>query len=39
MKYGLLVAAEVIEILERLQLARRRLIWNRFRQIAESPRR
>lgn len=37
MKYRLLVAVEVIECLESLPPARRNLIWNRLRQIAESP--
>ena len=39
MKYRLLVAIEVIEILEGLKPAKRTLIWNRLRQIAESPQR
>ncbi len=39
MKYRLLVAIEVIECLESLPPARRNLIWNRLRQIAESPNR
>ncbi len=37
MKLRLLVAVEVIESLEKLQPARRDLIWNRLRRIAESP--
>ena len=37
MKYRLLVAIEVIEILETLPPARRNIIWNRLRQIAVSP--
>ena len=37
MKQRLLVAVEVIECLENLPLARRSLIWNRLRKIAERP--
>ncbi len=38
MRYRLLVAIEVIDFLETLTQARRNVIWNRFRQIAASPR-
>ena len=37
MKQRLLVAVEVIECHESLPPARRNLIWNRLRQIAECP--
>ena len=39
MKYRLLIAIEVIEILEGLPEARRSIIWNRLRQVAASPQR